>query len=155
MQSNIESTTVRDIARLINTDCLTAKASTSLEYLSKMLCASDRYKVYLENEKGELCGVLQAKQIAMELIRMSRSEADSAEMLPAQAYLLNSRQADDLAEDASSVTPSASLQEVLEMMEKNHIREIAVVDEQHKLIGILEAKHILSLYLREKATATL
>lgn len=31
MKSNLEKTTVRDLARLINTSCLTADASVSLE----------------------------------------------------------------------------------------------------------------------------
>lgn len=155
MKSNMETTTVRDVSRLINTACLKAPVTMSLEDLSSMLCASDRYKVYLENDAGVLCGVIQAKQIAMELLRLSKSDADADDMLPAQAFLLNSRQGVELAEEAPSVASGTTLCRVLEMMEKNHIREVAVVDEDHKLIGTLEAKHILAHYLREKANATL
>ncbi|QHI68138.1 CBS domain-containing protein [Tichowtungia aerotolerans] len=153
MKSNLEKTTVRDIARLINTSCLTADASTSLEKLAQMLCTSDRYKVYLNDLEGHLCGVIQAKQIAMELLRLSKNEEDAEEMLPAQAFMLNSRQGGELAEDAPAVFLTTKLGAVLNMMEQNNIREIAVVDEDEKLIGTLEAKHILSYYLQNKAAA--
>jgi len=120
-----------------------------------MLCASDRYKVYLESDNGSLCGVVQAKQIAMEILRLSTNEDDAQELLPAQTYMLNVRQGMELAENPMSVTSTTTLRIVLEIMEQNHIREIAVVDEDRQLIGTLEAKHILSHYLREKAIATL
>ena len=38
-------------------------------------------------------------------------------------------------------------------MDQNHIREIAVIDDENHLIGTLEAKNILSSYLQEKAEA--
>ena len=155
MKSNMEHTTVRDISRLINTACLTASASTSLEKLAELLCTSDRYKIYLKDSNDCLCGVIQAKQIAIELLRLSKNEEDADEMLPAQAYLLNSRQGTDLADAVMSVTLASTLGEVLELMERNHIREIAVVDDERKLIGTLEAKHILSHYLQNKAAAAL
>jgi Mg/Co/Ni transporter MgtE len=154
MKSNLEKTTVRDIARLINTSYLTANASTSLEKLAEMLCTSDRYKVYLTDREGRLCGVIQAKQIAMELLRLSKSEDDD-EMLPAQAFMLNSRQGAELAEDAPAVFLTARLGVVLDLMEQNNIREIAVIGEDQKLIGTLEAKHILSHYLQNKAVAAI
>lgn len=155
MKSNLEKTTVRDISRLINVSCLTADSSTSLEHLAEMLCASDRYKVYLKDKNEHLCGVIQAKQIALELLRLSKSEADADEMLPAQAYMLNARQGIELAENAPAVFLGTKLEAVLEMMEQNNIREIAVIGEDEKLIGTLEAKHILSHYLQDKAAAAL
>lgn len=155
MKSNLEQTTVRDLARLINTACLTADASTSLEKLAEMLCTSDRYKVYLTDARGCLCGVIQAKQIAMEILRLSKSSEDEEAMLPAQAFLLNARQGCELAEETCTVSPGTTLGEVLALMEKNHIREIAVMDAHQKLIGTLEAKHILSHYLQNKAAAAL
>ena len=155
MKSNLEKTTVRDIARLINTSCLTADASTSLEKLADTLCTSDRYKVYLLDSEQRLCGVIQAKQIALELLRLPKSADDADEMLLAQTFLLNSRQGRDLAEKPPAVGLTTKLGEVLEMMEHNNIREIAVIDKEHKLIGTLEAKHILSHYLQNKAAAAL
>lgn len=155
MKSNLEKTTVRDIARLINTSCLTADISTSLEKLAEKLCRSDRYKVYLTDREGRLCGVIQAKQIAMEILRLSKSEDEAEDMLPAQAFMLNVRQGSELADDAPTVFPTTRLGAVLEMMEQNNIREIAVVDETQKLVGTLEAKHILSHYLQDKAVAAL
>jgi len=155
MKSNLEKTTVRDIARLINTSCLTADVSASLEKLAEMLCASDRYKVYLTDGEGCLCGVIQAKQIAMELLRLSKKDDEAGEMLPVQTFMLNSRQGSELAEEAPVVFPATRLDAVLEMMEQNNIREIAVVDENRKLVGTLEAKHILSHYLQGKAVAAL
>lgn len=155
MKNNMETTTVRDISRLINTACLTADASTSLERLAEMLCSSDRYKVYLKDEDGGLCGVIQAKRIAMELLRLSKSEDDAAEMLPAQTFMLNSMQGKEFAEEAPAVFPSTTLGKVLELMESNHIREIAVVNDDQVLIGTLEAKHILSHYIQDKAASAL
>ena len=155
MKSNLEKTTVRDIARLINTACLTAGSSTSLEALAEMLCTSDRYKVYLKNSDGCLCGVIQAKQIAMEILKLSQSGDDVDDMLPAQAYMLNSRQGMELAEDAPAVFLTTKLGAVLDLMEQNNIREIAVIDDEQKLIGTLEAKHILSHYLHKRAEAAL
>lgn len=155
MKSNMENTTVRDISRLINTACLTASVTTSLEQLAEMLCTSDRYKIYLKDSDDCLCGVIQAKQIAMDLLRLSKNEQEADEMLPAQAYMLNSRQGSDLADAVTSVSLSSTLGDVLALMENNHIREIAVVDEDRKLIGTLEAKHILSHYLQNKAASAL
>lgn len=155
MKSNLKKTTVKDIARLINTSCLKADSAVSLEVLAEMLCTSDRYKVYLLNEQQQLCGVIQAKQIAMEVLKLSKKETDSDKMLPSIVYVLNFRQGIDLAEEAVSVQPEDTLQTVLKLMDRNSIREIAVVDANRHLIGTLEAKHILSHYLHEKAEASL
>ncbi len=72
MKTNLEKTTVKDIAYLINSSCLRADSGTSLEKLADMLCSSDRHKVYLENGEGKLIGVIQAKQIAMTILDLSR-----------------------------------------------------------------------------------
>jgi CBS-domain-containing membrane protein len=155
MKSNLENTTVKDISRLINTACLQAPVSTSLEKLAEMLCTSDRYKVYLTRESGQLCGVIQAKQIAMEVLKLSKRKEDAEEMLPAISYVLNYRQAKDLASEVVSVTADCPLQTVLNRMDSNSIREVAVVDEEGCLIGTLEAKHILASYLQAKTEASL
>jgi predicted transcriptional regulator len=155
MKSNLENTVVKDISRLINTACLRAPAATSLEALAEMLCTSDRYKVYLSDDSGRLCGVIQAKQIAMEVLRLSKSKEDAEDMLPAIAYLLNSRQAMELASEPVSVQTDCPLKRVLELMDSNSVREVAVVDETGRLIGTLEAKHILAQYLHAKNEASL
>ena len=155
MKANLEKTTVKDIAYLINTSCLHSDSNASLESLAEMLCTSDRYKVYLMNEKRQLCGVIQAKQIAMEVLKLSKRKEDVEEMLPAIAYVLNFHHAIDLAEEAVTVQPGSTLKTVLELMDSNSIREIAVVDEDQHLIGTLEAKHILSHYLHDKAEISL
>ncbi len=151
MKSNLETTLVKDISRLINSSCLQANVDTSLEALAEMLCTSDRYKVYLTHESGQLCGVIQAKHIAMEILNLSTREEDAEEMLPAIAYVLNYRHAMDLAEDVVSVQPDCPLKKVLELMNNNSIREIAVVDSNGHLLGTLEAKNILAQYLHAKA----
>ena len=151
MKANLEKTTVKDIAYLINTSCLRADSGSSLENLAEMLCTSDRYKVYLLDNSQQLCGVIQAKQIAMEVLKLSKRKEDAEEMLPAIAYVLNFRRARDLAEEAVTVQPGSTLNTVLELMDLNHIREIAVVDADRHLIGTLEAKHILAHYLHDKA----
>ena len=151
MKANLEKTTVRDISYLINTSCLRADSETSLENLAEMLCTSDRYKVYLMNASQQLCGVIQAKQIAMEVLKLSKRKEDAEEMLPAIAYVLNFHHASDLAEEAVTVQPGSTLKTVLELMDRNSIREIAVIDEDRHLIGTLEAKHILAHYLHDKA----
>ena len=151
MKANLEKTTVRDISYLINTSCLRADSGTSLENLAEMLCTSDRYKVYLMNGSQQLCGVIQAKQIAMEVLKLSKRKEDAEEMLPAMDYVLNFHHASDLAEEAVTVQPGSTLETVLELMDRNSIREIAVINEDRHLIGTLEAKHILSHYLHDKA----
>ena len=151
MKANLEKTTVRDISYLINTSCLRADSETSLENLAEMLCTSDRYKVYLMNNSQQLCGVIPAKKIAMEVLKLSKRKEDVEEMLPAIAYVLNFHHASDLAEEAVTVQPGSTLKTVLELMDRNSIREIAVIDEDRHLIGTLEAKHILAHYLHDKA----
>lgn len=155
MKSNIEKTTVKDISRLISSPCLQADSQTSLEALAKLLCTSDRYKVYLTDAENQLCGVIQAKQIAMEILTLSTRKEDADDMLPAIAYVLNSRQALDLAETVVSVTSDCTLKEVLMLMNQNSIREIAVVDSDGRMVGTLEAKHILAQYLQAKAEISL
>ena len=155
MKSNLEKTTVKEIARLINPTCLRADQFTSLETLAEMLCTSDRYKVYLTNESNQLCGVIQAKHIAMEVLKLSKRDEDAEEMLPAIAYILNFRHAMDLAEKVVMVRSDCTLKRVLELMDQNSIREIAVVDSDDHLVGTLEAKNILSQYLQAKVEASL
>lgn len=155
MKANLEKTTVKDIAYLINTACLRAESTTSLEKLADLICASDHYKVYLENKEGQLCGVIQAKQIALKILELSRQQADANDMLPAIAYVLNFNCGADLAETPVTVQAATPLREVLELMEQNHIREMAVVDADQRLIGTLVAKNILAHYLRAKAEASL
>ncbi len=151
----LNQTTVKDIARLINTSCLKADSQTSLETLAEMLCTSDRYKVYRTNQNQQFCGVIQARQIAMEVLKLSKHEKDAEEMLPAIVYVLNFRHATDLAEDAVTVRSCDTLQTVLTLRYHNRVREIAVVDKNRHLFGTLEAKHILSHYLHEKAEMSL
>ncbi len=154
MKTSLEKTTVKDIAYLMNTSCLRANSGASLEKLASMICISDRYKVYLENEDGQLVGVIQAKQIATKMLELSRRESDEQELLPAIAYVLNFFHGQDLAEEPVSVQPNTPLKDVIELMQLNHIREIAVVDGEHRLTGVLEAKSVLSHYLQAKGAAT-
>lgn len=155
MKANLERTTVKDISYLINTSCLRADSGTSLEKLADMLCISDRYKVYLENKDGQLSGVIQAKQIAIKILELSREKSEEEEMLPAMAYVLNFHCGADLADPPVVVQTDTHLKQVLELMNRNSIREIAVVDGEQHLIGTLEAKHILAHYLHDKAEANL
>ena len=155
MKTSIKNTTVKDIAYLVNSACLRAPASTSLERLAEMLCTSHLIKVYLENGDGQLVGTVQAKSIAMKILELSRNKADSGDMLPAISYVLNYYCGDALADAPVTVRYDTSLSEVLEKMQSNAIREIAVVNEDGRLIGTLEAKHILVYYLRAKAEASL
>jgi len=155
MKTNLETTTVKDISYLINSACLKAPCGTSLEKLAGMLCTSDRHKVYLENGAGELTGIIQAKQIAMKVLGLAKQKADEEDMLPAIAYVLNSQCGQDIAEQAVTVERDTLLKAVLELMEQNHIREIAVVDESRRFMGTLEAKNILSHYLRAIAETNL
>jgi CBS-domain-containing membrane protein len=155
MKANLERTTVKDISYLINSSCLRANSSVSLEKLADMLCSSDRYKVYLEDAAGKLVGVIQAKQIAMKILELSRQKSDEAEMLPAIAYVLNFHHGRDIAEAAVCVQAATPLKQVLELMDRNSIREIPVVDVDGRLVGTLEAKHILAHYLQAKAEAAL
>ena len=151
MKANLENTTVKDIAYLMNSVCLKAPSSISLEELADLLCRSDRYKVYLEDAEGRLAGVVQAKQIAIKVLELSRQKTDEEDMLPAIAFALNAQTGADLAEAAVTVDAGTRLKSVLEIMDQNHIREIAVVDADGCIIGILEAKHILAHYLQAKA----
>lgn len=155
MKANLEKTTVKNIAYLINTSCLRAESGTSLEKLADMLCVSDRYKVYLEDKNQQLCGVIQAKQIARKILELSRKKEDEQEMLPAISYVLNFHCGGDLAERPVTVQADTRLKQVLELMDQNHIREIAVVDADQRLLGTLEAKNILAHYLHAKAEACL
>ena len=155
MKANLEKTTVKDISYLINSSCLRANSGISLEKLAGMLTASDRYKVYLENGDGQLVGVVQAKQIAMKILELSRQKSDEEDMLPAIAYVLNFNHGHDIAEPPVAVKATTSLKQVLELMELNSIREIAVVDNDHQLVGTLEAKNILAHYIQAKAEVAL
>lgn len=153
MKTSIRNTTVKDIAYLVNAACLRAPANTVLERLAEMLCTSSLIKVYLEDAEGRLAGVIQAKQIAMKILELSRQKADGDDMLPAITYVLNAQCGQDLAETPVTVRADTALSEVLERMQGNSIREIAVVDAAGRLVGTLEAKHILAHYLRAKAEA--
>ena len=155
MKTNLEKTTVKDIAYLINTSCLRAPNDMSLEKLAEMLCVSDRYKVYLEDEERKLTGVIQSKQIAMKILELSRRQEDEQEMLPAISYVLNFHCGRDLAEIPVKVGTGTQLKTVLELMDKNYIREVSVVDEAGCLVGTLEAKNILMHYLHAKAEASI
>lgn len=155
MKANLQKTTVKDIAYLINTACLRADSKTSLEKLAELLCISDRYKVYLEDDRQHLTGVIQSKQIAMKVLELSRQEADEQEMLPAISYVLNFYCGGDLAEAPVTVRSDTHLGSVLELMDQNHIREIAVIDCDGRLVGTLEARNILAHYLHAKAEASL
>ena len=155
MKANLERTTVKDISYLINSACPRANSGASLEKLASQICASDRYKVYLENSDGQLVGVVQAKQIAMKILELSRRKSDEEEMLPAIAYVLNFFHGHDLAEPPVYVRAATPLKQVIELMRLNSIREIAVVDERLHLIGTLEAKNILAHYLKVKTETEL
>lgn len=155
MKANLQNTSVKDISYLIKSGCLRAPLDTPLEKLADMLCVSDRYKVYLEDEAGLLGGVIQAKQIAVKVLELSRRETDEEEMLPAIAFALNAQTGRDLMDEVITVTGDIRLKTVLELMEQNHIREIAVVDAEGRLVGTLEAKNILAHYLQAKAEANL
>lgn len=148
MKNNLVKTTVKDIAYLINSTCLKAPGDTP-----NLLCSSDSSKVYLESEDGRLSGVIQAKHIAMKVLGLARQEEGLEEMLPAIAYLLNAQCGQDLAEPAVAVAFHTPLKTVLELMEQNHIRAIAVLDPDGHLVGTLDARNILSHYLHRKTEA--
>ncbi len=69
--------------------------------------------------------------------------------------MLNFHKGGDLAEKPVAVVAATSLKQVLVLMQQNSIREIAVVDEDGRLVGTLEAKNILSHYLKAKAESAL
>ena len=91
----------------------------------------------------------------MKILELSRQKSDEEEMLPSIAYVLNFYKASDLAEAPVCIEASTPLKQVLELMDQNHIREIAVVDADGHLVGTLEAKHILAHYLQAKAETAL
>jgi CBS domain-containing protein len=91
----------------------------------------------------------------MKVLELSRQRADEEDMLPAITFALNAQTGKDLAEAAVTVTGDTRLKTVLELMEQNQIREIAVVDADGCLVGTLEAKNILSHYLQAKAKTAL
>ncbi len=155
MKANLENTTVKDLAYLIKHACLKAPADTPLEKLAEMLCSSDHYKVYLEDGAGRLIGIVQAKQIARKVLELSRHKSDEEDMLPAIAFALNAQTGKDLVEPPVSVEGSTKLKKVLELMDQNHIREIAITDDAGQLVGLIEAKHILSHYLQTKTESNL
>jgi len=127
----------------------------TLESLAEQLCSSDRYKVYLENDDKELSGVIQAKQIAMKILELTRKKSEEQDMLPAIAFVLNASQGRDLAAAPVTVQLDTTIDQVLDLMVQNYIREIAVIDANGRLVGTLDAKNILSHYLQEKSTASL
>lgn len=155
MRANLENTTVRDISYLIKSACLRAQGNASLEELAELLCSSDRFKVYIEDEDGRLTGVVQAKQIARKVLELSRHKDDTQDMLPAITFSLNAQTGADIAEPAVSVDGATQLKAVMELMDQNQIREIAVVDDDNCLVGVLEAKNILAHYLQAKAESNL
>lgn len=155
MKTNLEKTTVKQIAHLINSACLRADRRTTLDELAGMLCASTDYKVYLEDEDRRLVGVVQARRIAMKILALSPRKEDEDALLPAIAHVLNFHCGADVAEPPLTVQGAATLREVLELMEGNQVRVVAVVDEGGRLLGTLEAKNILAYYLRAKAEASL
>ena len=155
MKNSLETTTVKDIAYLVHSACLRAEETASLEKLAGMLCSSDRIKIYLEDAAGRLSGVIQAKQIALKILELSRRKSDQEDLLPAITYILNFHTAKELAEQPVTVNADTRLEEVLELMDRNQVREIALVDEAGRLIGTLEAKHILSHYIQARTEAAL
>lgn len=156
MNTSVNTLTVKDLSYLINYSGLRAAGETSLEKLADLLCCSDRCKIYLEDENGRLCGVVQARLIAGKILRYVRqNEKDQTDLLPAITYVLNAQRGIDIAEPAISVCFENQVEEVLHLMERNNIREIAVTDEDGHFLGTLEAKNILTHYLRLRAEATL
>ncbi|MBN2703989.1 MAG: CBS domain-containing protein [Pontiellaceae bacterium] len=155
MKTNLENTTVKNISYLIHSASLRAPANTPLEKLADMLCAADRYKVYLEDETGILVGTVQARQIAKKILEFSRRKEDTEAMLPAIAFALNAQTGQELAVPAVTVEADTCLKTVIELMNERHSREIAVVDADGRLIGTLDAKTILAYYLQSKAESNL
>ncbi len=155
MKTNLETTTVKHISYLINSASLRAPANTPLEKLADMLCASDRYKVYLEDEEGILVGTVQARRIAKKILELSRHKEDTEAMLPAITFALNAQTGQELAVPAITVQADTRLKTVIELMNEHHSRELAVVDADGRLIGTLEAKTILAYYLQSKAVSNL
>ena len=147
------TTTVHDLFYLINCAVPRAHVNTSLETIAERLCSSSHNKVYLEDDDGKLQGLIQARDVALKILQYSHAESSFEDCVPLMVFQLNSMKSTELAIQAPVVQQYDTLKTALEVMGDRNVREIAVVDEEGRLIGALEGKTILAYYLNKKSQA--
>lgn len=148
MKKNLQETTVKDLDYFINKSFLKIEQTTPIINLLDILSKSHLYKAYVTDENNKLLGIIQAKKIAQEILRFSKNEKKFTEMMPVICFQLNYQKVEDFIEPAHQVKYQSSLEDVLNIMDMKHIREIAVVNEENEIEGVIEAKRILSYYLK-------
>jgi predicted transcriptional regulator len=151
MKNYAKQATVNDLFYLINCTPPRTYVDTSLEQIAERICISSHNTIYLEDDAGKLCGVIQARQIALKVLQLSPAESEFEDLVPAMVFQLNAFSASQLAIAPPSVQLSDTLENTLVVMGKQDVRELAVLDDNRHLVGVLEAKTILAYYLNKKA----
>jgi CBS domain containing-hemolysin-like protein len=151
MKNYAKHASVNDLFYLINCTPPRTHVDTSLDQISERICISSHNKIYLEDDAGKLCGVIQARQLALKILQLSPAESAFEDLVPLMVFQLNAHSSAELAITPPSVNLSDTLETTLTIMGNQDVREIAVVDDNQHLVGVLEAKTILAYYLNKKA----
>jgi CBS domain-containing protein len=144
MKAPAKQADVKDLSYLINCNPLCAPADTTQDRIAEILCRSPQNKVYLTDDEGKLCGVIQARHLALKLLQLSPTECDFERQMPLLVFQLNAFRAMDLAVTPRTVQLTQSVENAMAAMADENVRDIAVVDRDGHLEGVLEAKTVLS-----------
>lgn len=124
------------VSELMQTDLFTARKSDLVELVVKMMSWKDVSYMPVEDELGNLDGLISAKSLAEQLIQESKQTTPRVLLVE-----------DAMIENPHTLGPDASIKEATELMNKENIGCIPVVKGK-ELLGIITESHIISVARR-------
>ncbi len=109
-------------------------------------------QVYVVTPDQKYLGCMAIGTAAHHIFRFILNDISSDDLAPAATFALNSKRAGDLLETFSrSVNLNDSLADLINIFRDHRIIEVAVLDNEHRLCGVLNCRAVLNYYFEHKA----
>jgi CBS domain-containing protein len=150
--AELEGLRVKDLLHhvRIEPDIIHRDASTEA-LLQKMMANPRTRHVYVVDDEGKLCGSVRMNTVVEYLFPYTSARAASSEWLPGALAKFGRTNLSDLMNDQPRwVTAKTPLAEMAEILMREKINELPVVDEERRVVGQVSVFDVIATHLGEK-----
>lgn len=130
-------------ASLMTAPVITITPTAPLSQAVQQMAAHHLKRLPVVNEQGRLAGWVSRVDILRALERRQPSGADRLETMPAEPEPVGTVIADLMYQDVPIVSPQATLEEILQVLERDRRRRAVVVDSDRRVVGIISDGDLL------------
>lgn len=154
-ESGLEALRVKDVLNHVEVEPDVIHCDISPEELLRKMIANPHTRhVYVVDNAGRLCGAVRMNMVVEYLFPFTSLRAGSSEWLLKTLPSFDDKTLCDLMNDQPcSVTEDTPLAEMAEILMRERINELPVVDENRRIVGQVNVYNVIATHLREKERA--